>query len=188
MDEDGKQGVQRLTRQDWLTRALEALEESGERGLSVSELARSLGVSRGSFYWHFHDRADLLQSILDYWKDELTVAVRETSRWAESPKEIVRETARLVGEVDAARYDVPIRAWAAHDERVEGIVREVDEIRLDWFRRQLRTMGFRGQDLEARARLVLYSLMAEAEMSDHRDKRRDPKLQQRMLEIILLPC
>lgn len=183
-----KQGIQRLTREDWLTRALEALEAGGEQALSVSALARSLGVSRGSFYWHFHDRDDLLQSILDYWKDQLTLAVRETSRQAASPRDILRETARLVGEIDAARFDVPIRAWAAHEPLVAQVVREVDKIRLDWFRKQLRGMGFHGKDLEARARLVLYSLMAEAEISDHKEARRDMKMQQRMLEIVLLPC
>lgn len=183
-----KQGIQRLTREDWLNRALEALEARGERGLSVSELARTLGVSRGSFYWHFHDRADLVQSVLDYWKDRLTVALRETSRQAESPKEIVQETVRLVVETDAARFDIPIRAWAARDPSVAEVVREVDRIRLEWFNENLRKIGFRGRDLEARARLVLYSLMAEAEMSDHGEAPRDAKMQQRMLEIILLPC
>ena len=56
-----------LTREDWLNAALEALEESGVGGIKVLSVAKRLGASRGSFYWHFQDQRDLLQSVLEYW-------------------------------------------------------------------------------------------------------------------------
>ena len=56
-----------LSGEDWLAAALEALRESGVDGVKVLPLARRLGVSRGSFYWHFRDRGELLAAVLDYW-------------------------------------------------------------------------------------------------------------------------
>src|SRR5207247_4105060 len=51
----------RLGKDDWLRGARLALLREGPNGVRVEPLARELGVTKGSFYWHFHDREDLLE-------------------------------------------------------------------------------------------------------------------------------
>ena len=65
----------RLDRQDWLDAALTALLEGGIAGVTMERLAVGLGVTRGSFYYHFRDRAELLDELLDYWVRDWTVAI-----------------------------------------------------------------------------------------------------------------
>ena len=58
---------QRLNRGAWLREALEVLRESGIDHVKVEPLAKRLGVTKGSFYWHFKDRADLLRALPEHW-------------------------------------------------------------------------------------------------------------------------
>jgi AcrR family transcriptional regulator len=62
----------RLSALDWETAALDALAENGVAGVAVEPLARRLGVTKGSFYWHFADREALLAAALSHWEDSHT--------------------------------------------------------------------------------------------------------------------
>jgi AcrR family transcriptional regulator len=59
---------ERLDRDDWVTAGLTALEERGVEAVAAAPLARTLGVTRGSFYWHFASRDDLLAAVLERWE------------------------------------------------------------------------------------------------------------------------
>ena len=60
------QGSERqLNRNAWLEQALHVLREEGIQGVRIERLARDLGVTKGSFYWHFDNLDDLRQSILE---------------------------------------------------------------------------------------------------------------------------
>ncbi|HEY0253703.1 MAG TPA: TetR/AcrR family transcriptional regulator [Kofleriaceae bacterium] len=62
----------RLSAADWETAALDALAEDGLAGIAVEALARKLGVTKGSFYWHFADRDALLAAALARWETSYT--------------------------------------------------------------------------------------------------------------------
>jgi AcrR family transcriptional regulator len=62
----------RLTRDDWAEAAVLALAEGGVGAIAVAPLARRLGVTKGSFYWHFANRAELVDAALDYWARRAT--------------------------------------------------------------------------------------------------------------------
>jgi len=55
-----------LTREDWVRAGLTKLAESGIHEVRVKVLAKALKISKGSFYHHFRDRKELLDSMLDY--------------------------------------------------------------------------------------------------------------------------
>jgi AcrR family transcriptional regulator len=64
-----------LSRQNWTDVALRALLTDGPDAVAVQPLARALGATKGSFYWHFRDRDDLLRAALDEWADRSTEQV-----------------------------------------------------------------------------------------------------------------
>ena len=64
-----------LTREDWVRAARAALAEGGLRAVAVEPLAARLGATKGSFYWHFADRASLLEAALELWEQQDTEAV-----------------------------------------------------------------------------------------------------------------
>ncbi|MEM9911878.1 MAG: helix-turn-helix domain-containing protein, partial [Pseudomonadota bacterium] len=62
----------RLSQDDWLSAALALLMESGVEAVQITVLARKLGVTRGSFYWHFASRDALLDALIDHWRRQNT--------------------------------------------------------------------------------------------------------------------
>ena len=64
-----------LDRDAWIRAGLDALERGGVEAVAVVPLARELGVTRGSFYWHFASRDELLAAVLERWEREHSDAV-----------------------------------------------------------------------------------------------------------------
>ena len=73
----------RVSKAEWLGQALDVLASDGIQGVRVERLARNLGIAKAGFYWHFRERRDLLQSLLDYWTHEFTAVVTENSELLE---------------------------------------------------------------------------------------------------------
>jgi AcrR family transcriptional regulator len=66
---------ERLTAQDWIDFALTTLAHEGAEALKADVLARKLGVSRGSFYWHFSDLGTFHARVIEHWKQQATDAI-----------------------------------------------------------------------------------------------------------------
>src|SRR6266851_8625394 len=58
-----------LSAKDWLDQGLKTLAERGFTALKAEPLAKALGVSRGSFYWHFADIGAFHAAILTHWRE-----------------------------------------------------------------------------------------------------------------------
>ena len=74
--------VVRLTRDDWLDAAFRAAIDGGLGAVRVLSLANTLGVSRGSFYWHFTDHAELVSALIARWHQR-TLAMGQGEQLAE---------------------------------------------------------------------------------------------------------
>jgi len=64
----GRRGRPGLSAEAWAEAALTAITEAGLEAVNVDELARALGVTKGSFYWHYGSRADLIAAALTLWE------------------------------------------------------------------------------------------------------------------------
>ena len=65
-----------LTMTDWTEAALQLIAEAGLGALTVQALAARLGVTKGSFYWHFASRSELLHTALERWEKRVTTEIR----------------------------------------------------------------------------------------------------------------
>jgi len=61
---------QRLSAEDWKQAALDVIAEAGVKAVAVESLARRLGVTKGSFYWHFPSRRSLIEAALQRWEED----------------------------------------------------------------------------------------------------------------------
>jgi AcrR family transcriptional regulator len=125
---------------NWLRAAENRLAQHGIESVRVEVLARDLGVSKGSFYWHFRDRGELLDKLLARWEDseiawldsESTAAA--ASRWAN----FIARTA----DGDRMHLEVALRAWSRSDERVAARVAAVEKRKSRLIADILREIGF----------------------------------------------
>lgn len=125
----------RLGTDDWLRAARLALLHDGPAGVRVEKLARDLKVTKGSFYWHFRDRGELLEALLREWEAETTMLFSETSRKDTMQTGIawlLDEVGRRV--VGSERGEIPSDAamfgWAAVSPPVAKRVKRVEEQRI----------------------------------------------------------
>ncbi|MDE3171090.1 MAG: TetR/AcrR family transcriptional regulator [Acidobacteriota bacterium] len=138
---------------DWLTAAYRRFSNQGVESVRVEALARDLRVSKGSFYWHFHGRGELLDRMLSRWEsDELAWieaedAATPAARWAQ----IVAKTAgpRRI------RSEVALRGWARRDPRVALRVAVIERKKAALIASVLREVGFAPAAAEGWAEIVL---------------------------------
>lgn len=149
-----------LGRAEWIAGATELMAERGIDGLRVEVLAKELGVTKGSFYWHFKDRQDLLEGILEIWRNGRLRDIEKQT--AATPGKERNQLLHLIEVYSAARnrkgiaIELAIRDWARRDAATRAIVEEVDTYRLECTRRLYRSSGYDEQEAKARS-VLLYA-------------------------------
>ena len=158
-----------LDREAWIEAGIGTLAEHGLAGVRVESLAKSLGVTKGSFYWHFRDRSELLASVLDFWKQGRINDIIKQSR-CEPGQE--REQINHVLAIYSAsrnrkgiRIELAIRDWARRDPLAAAVVEEVDAARFDCARRLFLARGMSEQEAAARS-ILLYAYVFGQSLMD----------------------
>lgn len=129
----------RLNREDWLDAAFKAAVEDGFDGVRVLLLAQTLGVTRGSFYWHFKDHADLIAALLERWRVQEAETIQRLKLQA-SPDpardlEILLDAALTHGGEDLSnmRFELAVSALGRRDVKVAEMLLKVDQARIALF-------------------------------------------------------
>jgi len=149
-----KKRDQSQDRDSWLSEALELMRERGVDHVKVEPLASRLGVTKGSFYWHFKNRGDLLRSLPEFWVRRQTDPVLAQVAKAEGgPVEKLRAILEFLAHEDPDRYDNAMRAWAQFDTDVAKAVAEVDDRRMAAAHVLFEEAGLSPEDAAFRARL-----------------------------------
>ena len=161
-----------LTPESWVEAATEVLVDEGIDHVRVDLLAPRLGVTRGSFYWHFRDRKDLLQRVLLAWREQTTVQL--TLRLADarrSPQEQLHEVLSLPfrgrAARRAARIELAIRAWARRDEVARAAVDEADAARIAYHTSLFMALDFGAEEAAHRGYLLYGYEVAESLLHGH---------------------
>ena len=157
----------RQGKRQWFDQALIVLETSGVEEIKIERLARQLNLSRNSFYWHFKNRKDLLDQLIEYWVSEFTNVVIGDEELPHLPaKERLRQVMLMVRENRLARYDLAFNSWAKVDPKIMKAVKQVTIMRCDYLREIYRELGYSGDELEARVKLFVCYNSWQAVMFD----------------------
>ncbi len=149
-----------LDRAAWIKGALTVLAEDGPAGLRVEVLAKKLHVTKGSFYWHFKDRRDLIDAVLDEWKDGRIRDIRKQT--AAHPGGELTALRHTIDVYSASRnrkglpIELAVREWARRDARAAEVVEEVDAERLACAARLFQARGLSAAEAAARS-VLLYA-------------------------------
>ncbi len=167
-----------VSKEQWLTKALDILETDGFTAVKIEKLAKQLGTSRSGFYYHFKNRQDLLQHLLSYWSEEYTAVLTDSSDMKNlDADERLRSTMKIVRDKKLPKYDLAMTAWAKVDPLVAKVVEKVIVMRLEFTRSIFEELGFTGDELEMRARLFLCYHAWEEVMFTDEDETLNTKLQ-----------
>ncbi len=127
--------TEKLSRQDWIDAGLRRLASHGADGLSVAGMARELGATKGSFYWHFSDLPDFRQALLTAVED-LAEAGLDVPDNADRPMIALIRSMALPEGVEPA-----FRALALHDPETTRMLERIDRRRIAAFASVLERLG-----------------------------------------------
>lgn len=131
-----------LTAEDWAAAALDAIAEGGIEAVAVEPLARRLGVTKGSFYWHFANRKALLQAALDLWETrETTDIVRQVEHIAD-PRRRLQQVFRVANSGFRNGRLTGIFAASSSDSMIGPVVERVAKKRLEFLTDCYAALGF----------------------------------------------
>jgi AcrR family transcriptional regulator len=157
-----------LDAEAWVNAALAVLASNGVEAVRVERLAKSLNVTKGSFYWHFKDRRALFDAMLANWRKRATLGVidrleRSNKSAAERLKQLLAlprfnsRSSRGGADVEAA-----IRLWGRSDATAASAIGEIDRLRLSYIKSLLVANGSLPRSASASAMLIYSFMLAEA--------------------------
>lgn len=158
MENTAKKPRTQLDRDAWVAGATEVLAEEGIAGLRVEVLAKRLKVTKGSFYWHFTDRRDLLLAVLSHWKEgRIRDIIKQTRA---QPGRELEQIYHVIDVYSASRsrrgmmIELAVRDWARRDPEAGAIVAEVDDVRLRCARDLFLACGVPMEEASSRCMLL----------------------------------
>ncbi len=149
----------RHSREDWLETALAVLVDSGIEDVQITRLATRLEVTRGSFYWHFTDRGDLVDALIDAWRNQNTGVMVDALEGSGSLTEGILRLFSVWVDHDQfdPKLDQAMRDWARRSEEVHAIVIEEDDRRIETIAQFFRRFGYQDPEAFIRARVIYFT-------------------------------
>ena len=154
---------ERLGREAWVAAAFRALARRGIEAVGVEPVAKALGVTKGSFYWHFRDRRALLEALLAHWSERETAAIIADVEAIPGPPalQLKRLFERALSDGDALGPELAIRDWARRDPVARKAVLAVDARRLAYLVRLFLPLSAGPAEAEAKSALAYGLLIGE---------------------------
>ena len=154
-----------LNESDWLDQGLRELTKHGPGALKAEPLAKSLRISRGSFYWHFKNIGDFHDKLLKRWREQMTERVIDAVN--RESRSGLRLTFLMKTALSAnLLLERAVRAWATQFAAAEHTVRSVDETRIGFLRSLLEDAGMPEDQVRARAVFIYWAFIGRVVTGD----------------------
>ncbi|NOK62423.1 MAG: hypothetical protein GFH27_549293n157 [Chloroflexi bacterium AL-W] len=157
--------MDRLSKEQWLDHGLAQLAQSGFTVLKADKLAKSLGVSRGSFYWHFKDIADFHAAVLERWREVAVNAVIIDIEQQDLPAEVKLRRLINIAVGRTGALEQAMRAWAFSDSVVNETVATIDAQRLAYIQTLLQALGLNEATAITRSYVIYCSYLGRRLLS-----------------------
>ena len=146
----------RLGADDWVRAALDVMVEEGIGGVKIQRLCERLGVTKGSFYWHFEDLDAFLGEVARQWAED-GAPMPGSLEGEPDPERQLLLAMRLFADPRNRDLARAMRDWARNDERARNAIRKADEAMFEQLKSALRSWGFADGEAEVRAKILYYS-------------------------------
>jgi AcrR family transcriptional regulator len=155
----------RLSAEDWAQAALDLIAEQGVGAVAVEPLARRLGVTKGSFYWHFPSRDALLQAALERWEQFEQEQVFGSLEDVADPRARLRALFQLVAHEVRPHVIYSELLKALDHPAVRPVIDRVSQSRMDYLVASFRQAGLSSTDARHRARLAYAAYVGFLQLS-----------------------
>ena len=157
--------TRRLTAEDWISAALVAIAEDGISAVAVEPLARRLRATKGSFYWHFGNRDELLERALATWERDHTEAIIAAVDGTDGARSRLKHLLDRVMPTKVDPLEVALLAAAATNPRVRPALARVTQRRTEYVARLYRSAGMSQAAAERRAVIAMAIFLGRLQLA-----------------------
>jgi AcrR family transcriptional regulator len=143
-----------LSAEDWEREALELISEQGVQALAVEPLARRMGITKGSFYWHFTSRESLLEKALNRWEEHDSRNLNRSLGEIDHPRDRLVSFFRRVGKEKLTHEVYSELCAAAGHPQVEPVLERVANRRMKHLSTAFEELGMNAKAARYQARLT----------------------------------
>ena len=143
-----------LSADDWERAALELISEQGVQALAIEPLARRMGITKGSFYWHFNSREALLEQSLARWEEHDRRNLNKALGEIDHPRDRLVSFFRRVGREKLTHEVYSELCAAAGHPQVEPVLERVAERRMRHLAESYIELGMEEETARHQARLT----------------------------------
>lgn len=145
----------------WIEIGLQTLKNEGLNKFSVEAIARQVGVTKGSFYWHFKDREQFFKAIVDYWLEKQQQIVEDFAQKSFSDAKQQLWDVMHFMLTKNADHDVAMRSWVQHYDYAQKAVKQVDKLRLNYLETLFKQIGLNKDHAKLRAQMLYFYQIGE---------------------------
>lgn len=146
-----------LSAEDWEEAALSVIAHQGVAAVAIEPLARQLGVTKGSFYWHFKNRLDLVKAALKRWRQKDLEIIERDIVPIENPKERLLTWFKLSAEPMQSHLVYSTLLADRSLDIISKILKEVTVERMAYLQQSYREMGYTPKQARSQS-LMAYSV------------------------------
>lgn len=157
-----------LSREAWIAAARKVLEKRGIAEVKIDRLARKLRVTRGSFYFHFTSQNDLLEELLNQWREANCAPFHElrATRYEDGLQYFSDIVHVWVNEAPfSPALDLAIRDWSRTSASLAREVEENDGLRMALLTEAFQQMGYPEDESIVRARITYFHQIGQYALS-----------------------
>jgi len=163
-----------FSKKEWIAAGFKALNKSGYLSIKVEAIARQLKISKGSFYWHFKNAAELKASMLESWVEQSTNSIiHVVEENSTKPTEQLRLLVKITSDLGANQRDnhpfdeAAIRHWARFEPQVAKTMKQVDQARLAFVEKLFLKILTCKKEAHLKANILYASLIGLEHLSYH---------------------
>jgi AcrR family transcriptional regulator len=167
---DPVDGATNLSPKEWIKEGIQVLVQEGIEQVKVESLAQRLGVTKGSFYWHFADRNALLAAMAAQWKDDSTRwFINLLASLRGSPLSRIHRLFDVMGQINSTIVQHAFRRWGNIDPEIAELVRESDARRQLILAGLIEELGYSAEEARFRAEVLYFWAIGEIAAGDNLD-------------------
>ncbi|MCV7319645.1 TetR/AcrR family transcriptional regulator [Mycolicibacterium confluentis] len=181
-------GTGRRSVDDWIQAGYTILAEEGIGALKIDRLCQRLGVTKGSFYWHFTDMAGYRTALIESWaqqRGEEHRVYHDIDDKAPAERLSILMTALV-----APRHwklERTMREWARTDAHVAASVDEADRRVLHTVRKAFLDLGFPAEEADLRAHTTFAAGIGFLQIAGQKTSPLTTAQRDRFLQFMLRP-
>ena len=177
---------QRLSVTDWVTAGLELLAEEGISGVKIQKLCERLGVTKGSFYWHFTDLDAFLGAMAKHYEDGARIFRDQfTAMAGQDAEKTLTDSVMFSFDNHLGRMERAMRDWARIDPRAKEAIKASDRLAFAAIAESFELLGFTKEEADIRAKTLFYAGVGFGDVGPGLGDQRDPHRQLKaMMELL----